>query len=606
MKLSDYVIEFLAARGVTHFFGISGGAAVHLFDSVAKNPRCSYICVQHEQSAATAADGFARTTGKIGAAITTSGPGATNLLTGVCSSYYDSVPTFMITGQVATFRLKGNRRVRQVGFQETDVPSIYKSVTKYAVQVESADQIRYHMEKAYYLALEGRPGPVLIDLPDDLQRAEIDPAQLVGFQPEPIGASTIGGKSFDDIQRLLRTANRPILVLGGGLKTPPIQQSVISEFVDRIGVPTLVTWAAVDVLPADHPLRVGTFGVYGPRPGNFAIQNADFVLAIGTRLSQNVTGGILSAFAREATIAMVDVDPGEMTKFAGRGIDITYALEAKAADFMNSVLESDFATQSSRIRGWTDRIGRWQAMFPLEGSIGESTLQRPCVDAYAFIDRLSKHIPADETIVLDTGGNLTWCANGLKTKTGQRVFSAWNNTPMGYALPAAIGALVGAEKGSVTCVTGDGGLMLSLGELAVLKHHQLNIRVILFNNHGHGIQKQTIETWLGGRYQGVDPDSGLAFPDLPEVCRAMGLPVVAIDCDDSIDRTLAEVYSTQGPVICNVEIHPDQKLYPVLKFGSALEDQLPSLPADLIRAEMLVAPFEPVGAVESAKGGAGV
>lgn len=603
MKLSDYVIDFLAQRGVSHFFGISGGAAVHLFDSVARNPRCDYVCTQHEQSAAMAADGFARVTGGIGAAMTTSGPGATNLLTGVCCSYYDSVPTFMITGQVATFRLKGERQVRQVGFQETDVPSIYQSVTKYVAQVRDARQIRYHMEKAYYMAFEGRPGPVLIDLPDDLQRAEVNPEELEGFVPPPPVKRDLSA-GIAALVELLRVAERPVLVLGGGLKTPPVPSEAILDFVNLLGMPVLLTWAGLDLLPGDHPLRAGTFGVYGPRAGNFTIQNADVVLAVGTRLSQNVTGGMLNAFAREATIVMVDVDPAEMSKFEGRGIDISLRIESPAIEFIE-ILRSQRGSLPAKDRSpWLAKVRHWHTVFPLEGTTGNTPAGR-CVDAYKFVAALSQELPGDETVVIDTGGNLTWASNGLRPKSAQSVFSAWNNTPMGYALPAAIGAALGGA-GKVTCITGDGGLMLNLGELSTVLHHGLPIRIMLFNNHGHGIQKQTLETWLDGRYEGVHPQSGLAFPDFPKVASAMGFDVVTIDDERLMAEQLREVYARPGPVFCNIEIHPDQKLYPVVKYGSPLEDQLPSLDRVVLKDEMIVSPFQADARHDPTRGGAGV
>lgn len=290
MKLSDYIAKFLAGHGVTHAFGMSGGAAVHLFDSIDRQPGMRIISMTHEQGAAMAADGYARATGKIGVAVTTSGPGATNLLTGTCCSYYDSIPTLMLTGQVATHRLKGHRGVRQLGFQETDVVAIFRSVTKYAVQLQDPSLVRYHLEKAYHTAFEGRPGPVLIDIPDNLQRAEIDPESLAGFTPDP-GERPAAGLDAEvaSLLGLIGQAERPVLILGGGLKTPHVGE-ILGRCVDRLGIPVLLTWAGLDLLPADHPLRVGTFGVYGPRAGNFAVQNADLVIAVGTRLSQNLTG----------------------------------------------------------------------------------------------------------------------------------------------------------------------------------------------------------------------------------------------------------------------------------------------------------------------------
>lgn len=589
MKLSDYVIQFLAEKRVTHFFGMSGGAAVHLFDSIAKNPATNYICVQHEQSAATAADGYARTTGKLGVAVTTSGPGATNLITGVCSSYYDSIPTLMLTGQVATHRLKGNLKVRQIGFQETDVISIYQTITKYAYQLQDPHSIRYHLEKAYYLAFEGRPGPVLLDIPDDLQRCEVNPASIRSFSAEPIFVE----KNFScstaikELLEELAQAKRPILVLGAGLKTPPIPQKEIIEFVEKLNIPVLLTWGAIDLLPALHPLRVGPFGVYGPRPGNFAIQNSDYILCIGSRLSQNLTGGILNSFAREATITMVDVDEAEMEKFEGRGIHIARKIVSSAQDFIRNITNNDQCLCMKKHSGWLEKIADWKKLFSLS-TMSPKPEHLPCIDAYEFIEKLTKIVSDNELIFVDTGGNLTWTCNGWKPKKNQKIHSAWNNTPMGYSLPAAIGASFGNRSTPITCIIGDGGLMICLSELSTIVYHKLPIRIFLFNNHGHGIQKQTLETWLEGRYAGVHPESGLAFPNFVAIAKAFNLPTITINKKELVKQQLREIYESPGPIFINVEINPDQKLYPVLKFGASLENQLPSIEASIIQREMII------------------
>ena len=376
MKLSDYVIDFLAARGVTRVFGMSGGAAVHLFDSIAKRTGIEYVCSTHEQCAAMEADGYARASGRLGVALTTSGPGATNLLTGVCCSYYDSVPTLMLTGQVASHRLRGERKVRQIGFQETDVVSIFSSVTKYAVQVLDPLTIRYHLEKAYFLAFEGRPGPVVLDIPDDLQRVEIEPQKLTGFTPP---SSTTDAESNALIQKVLRAlgeAERPLIVLGAGLKTPPVGP-VLGKYLSTWGIPVVTSWAAVDLIDAAHPLRIGTFGVYGPRPGNYAVQNADFILNLGARLSQNLTGGILKTFARNATIASVDVDCHELDKFDGRGIEIAHKVNCSLKHFFEVAAPLTSSWKGRSISEWKSKIQHWQEIFPLDPSPAPKTSSWP-------------------------------------------------------------------------------------------------------------------------------------------------------------------------------------------------------------------------------------
>lgn len=593
MKLTDYVADFLAQRGVTHAFGISGGAAVHLFDSIDRHPRMEIVAMTHEQCAAMAADGYARASDRLGVAVSTSGPGATNLLTGTCCSFYDSVPTLMLTGQVATHRLKGDRKVRQVGFQETDVVSIFSSVTKYAVQIQDPATIRYHLERAYWTAMEGRPGPVLLDLPDNVQRSDIYPEQLPGFTPEPAPDPRPAlTAAIAELLGRIQKARRPVLVLGGGLKTPPVGD-VLLRCVEKLGIPALVSWAGLDLMPAGHPLRVGTFGVYGPRAGNFTVQNADLVVALGSRLSQNLTGGMLNSFARDAIIVMVDADPHEMSKFDGRGVSVHQRIQARATDFLTTLEPALGTYEAPNWSGWLHLIRHWQQVFAADPSPA-ATVEHAYTDAPAFVHVLSEVLPERALLYVDTGGNLTWTCNNLRPKRGQQVFSAWNHTPMGYSLPAAIGALFACPDRTVTCVIGDGGLMISLSELATVVKHRLPLKLLLFNNHSHGIQKQTLETWLGGRYVCVDPASGLAFPaDFSRVAEALGLPTCTIDGTRSMAAALERIYREPGPRFVNVEINPDQKLYPVVKFGSPLEDQLPALDPAVLRGEMIVPPFHP-------------
>ena len=592
MKLSNYVAQFLAERGITHAFGMSGGAAVHMFDSIDRRSDIKIISMTHEQCAAMAADGYARASGKMGVAICTSGPGATNLLTGTCCSYYDSIPTLMLTGQVATHRLKGLLQIRQLGFQETDVVTLFQSVTKYAAQLTEAKDIRFLLEKAFYIAFEGRPGPVLIDIPDDLQRAEIEPEKLIGFHSVELeNKNDELNHQITDLLLKIQKTTRPILILGGGLKTPSIGD-VLIDFVEKLEIPALVSWAGIDLLPASHPLRIGTFGVYGSRAGNMAIQNADLVIALGTRLSQNLTGGILSSFARDAEIVMVDIDEHEMNKFDGRDIKINLKIQANLTHFIEK-----FHIELNRVNlpdwnPWKQKLNHWKNLFPKDLS-PESLTTTPFIDATDFVSALSDHLSEDTILYVDTGGNLTWTCNFFKPKLGQAIFSAWNHTPMGYALPASIGAAMYTSKKNITCIIGDGGMMLCLGELATLAHHQLPIKVFLFNNHCHGIQKQTLETWLGGRKVGVDPISGVAFPkDWIKVAQSFSLKTYKIDTMTLLTDTLAKIYNETGPVFINVEINPEQKLYPVLKFGVALEKQMPLLDKINIDNEMLVAPFK--------------
>lgn len=590
MKLTDYITKFLEEKGIECAFGMSGGAAVHLFDSIYKSESIKMISMTHEQCAAIAADGYARATGKLGVAITTSGPGATNLLTGTCCSFYDSIPTLMLTGQVATHRLKGKRDVRQVGFQETDVVSIFKPITKYAVQITDPNTIRFHLEKAYSIAFSGRPGPVLIDIPDDLQRAEIDIENIMKYSIED---EIHKDENIDDkIESLLseiKKSKRPVLILGGGLKTPKITN--YKNIISKLGIPVLLTWAGNDLLEFDNDLRIGTFGVYGSRIGNFAIQNSDLIIALGTRLSQNLTGGILSSFGREAKIAMVDIDKNEINKFNGYGINIDYGIVCSVSDFLekidNKIINNDqinYITWKNWIQDCKKKLKNDQ--LPGEQGNGDN---KNNLNIYDFINKLSFNIRKNELIYVDTGGNLTWTCNAIKLNYQQQLFSAWNNTPMGYSLPASIGAAYSKNNSNITCIIGDGGLMVCLAELITVSKNLLPIKIFLINNRSHGIQKQTLQTWLGGNFVCVDEPSGLAFPeDYSKIASAFGLNYTLINENSNLEKELNKIYSNDIPQFIDVQIYPDQKLYPVLKFGHPLENQMPFIDEKLLDSMMLV------------------
>ena len=596
MKLTDYLADRLSQYGVTAVFGMSGGAAVHMFDSFSRHPKIHLVPTTHEQAAAMAADGYSRATGGIGVAISTSGPGATNLLTGVCCSFYDSVPTLILTGQVATHRLKGDRGVRQIGFQETDVVGIFAPVTKFAVQLQRASEFPDLLEEAIFNAFEGRPGPVLIDIPDDLQRAELN---IIGSRPISNPRKILHESPMqqtDQINQIIHQmtqAERPLLVLGGGLKTPYACPRVM-DLVDGLGIPILVTWAAIDLIPYEHPLRIGTFGVYGSRAGNFAVQNSDLILALGTRLSQNLTGGVLPSFARGAKIVLVDVDEFELSKFDGRGIEITHPIKMDLHSFVPQLVDLITSKPLKHNSSWRARIEHWKDVFGVEQIRSSDNSTNSDLDATEFVKTLSGFLPSNANVYVDTGGNLTWTCNALKVKVGQNVHSAWNFTPMGYALPAAIGGAIGDPSKSTVVIIGDGGLMLCLGELATLERQHLPLKVFLFNNMGHGIQKQTLETWLDGHYVGVDYPSGLGLiKDWSALARANGLSFTRISDANKVESQLQSVFQNSEPQLIEVVIDPSFRLYPYLRFGMPLEEQSPSLDRDRISEEMLIKPYSP-------------
>ena len=589
MKLSDYVIDFLVREGIRHVFVISGGAILHCVDSAAKNPNIQYICTQHEQGAGAAADAYSRITENLGATLTTSGPGTTNLVTSVCNAYFDSIPAIFISGQVATFRIRPNEKLRQKGFQETDMVSIFESITKYAKLVTSADDIKHELQKAVYLAKSGRPGPVLLDIPDDIQRVEIDPDTLSGFDM-PVSAPTLGlDKEIKKIFSHIESAARPVLILGAGVRIAHAKKEAL-KFARCFNLPVLLTWGAMDLMARDDELNMGGLGVCGPRAGNFAAQNSDLVIAIGTRLSQMITGGKQNLFAPKAKKIMIDIDAEELKKFTPKEFTLDLALECHLTEFFNTC-QNLYQSPSDHFEEWRDQIRAWDKQYPVCPS--EYYDRKDKVDAHVFVKELSHACKEGDIILTDAGGNLSWTMQAFEVKENQRLLSAWNHSPMGYSMPAAIGAALAGKK-DVICIIGDGGLMMCLQELGTIKRYNLPVKIFLFNNHCHGIQKQTLDTWLNSHYVAVDEKTGLYFPDFLKMGEVFGFKTSTIENHSKLQDKIREVLRSPGCVLCNVEIFEEQKIVPMLKFGAGLEDLDPKIAREELAEIMRLADLQKI------------
>jgi acetolactate synthase-1/2/3 large subunit len=589
MKLSDYIAKYLADQGVRHVFAISGGASLHLIHSIDDAPGIDFICPQHEQAGAMAADGYARVTRNLGAAIATSGPGATNMVTGICCAYYDSVPVIYITGQVSIFRSKGDTGVRQVGFQETDIVDVCKPITKYSVQITDPSKIKYELDKACYLARSGRPGPVLLDVPDNIQREEIDPAELESFiPPEEIEVD----KNLDaDINRcveLIKNAKRPVIILGWGVRLAGAGEQAI-KMAKKLGFPVAPTWAVADILPADDPLLTGTFGTHGTRHANFAVQNADLILAIGTRLDTKATGSPANTFARGAKKIVVDIDPNELNKFEKFGLEIDVLLHADAKEVVK-LIDQRIGTNDMRdISEWINKIADWKRKYPI---CPKKHYQEEDVNPYVFVKALSKVAEEGESIFVDTGCTLAWMMQAFDFKKGQRLYHDWNNTAMGWALPASIGAAFALKGKRIICVTGDGSLQMNIQELATVIRHRLPIKIILIDNQGYSMIQQTQDQWLDSKYLASNIEGGLAFPDFAKVAKAYGFKVVTISKNKDLAAGLDEAMRADGPVFCVVKINSEHRVIPQVKFGRPNEDTEPLLDRAEFIKNMIISPLK--------------
>lgn len=576
MKLSDYIADFLQKKGINKVFVVSGGAAIHMIDSVARRKDISYICAQHEQHAGSQADGYARIGNRLGAVIVTSGPGATNLATSIANAYFDSIPIIFLCGQVASFRLKRSRQLRQKGFQETDIVGMFTPITKYVVRLTNPLDIRYELEKAVFLALDGRRGPVVLDIPDDFSRSDIEPAGLKTFIPPGTQKSApekILINQMVELRNLLENSRRPVAILGAGISLSRAKTEVV-KFMEYFQIPCARTYAGADVLPSFHKLNIGTIGIAGGRSGNLALQTSDLIIAVGTRLSPNITGGKQNLFAPRAKKVMVDIDVCELDKFSGKEFLLDLAIESDIKEFFGAAKKLYRSSFPNKFNLWLEKIKTWEIRFPLCPKEYFSPKQ---IHPLLFIKKLSRYCLSGDVIVADTGANLCWTLQAWQTKKNQRIISAWNQTPMGYSLPAAIGASF-TTKEKIICLIGDGGLMMCLQELATVNKYKIPLKIFIFNNRGHSIQKQTIETWLGGRYEAVDESSGLSFPDFAILGKAFRIKTEVIKRHEDLEKKLKKILNEKEPVLVDVRIDPLARITPMLKFGSGLEDLDPKLP----------------------------
>ena len=580
MKLTDYIASFITKR-TQHAFVGNGGSVVHILDSLDKHENFSLIPFVNEQGASIAAEAYYRVTKKPGVAIATSGPGFVNLIQGIACAYYDSIPAIFITGQVVTKDLKKERKSRQVGFQEMEVVESVKGYTKYAVCLMDPKNIRYELERLWWEAENGRPGPVVLDLPDDMARAEINPEELTGFTP-PISSinNVLDISDIERIKQALKVAKRPLIIMGSGIKLSNQEEQAI-KFIQKLDIPFVTTWSTVDMFTDSFKKLVGSFGVSSNRPGNFAVQTCDLIISLGSRLDTHMTGANASKFSTNSFKIMVDIDESEIYKENGLNIDLP--ININLIDFFNGILDEEFIIGD--ITEWDNRIKLWKEKFPI--CQPEYFDAKGYVDPYVFMDSLSKLTKKDSVIIPDAGGNLTWTMQGYEPKVKQTIFSAFNHSPMGYAFPASIGVKLARPDCEVVCITGDGGLNMNLQELGTLALQKLPIKIFILNNEEYGIIKQTQATWLDSNYVCSDVASGVACPDFLRIAEAYDIKTENIDSHENLSEIMKFVLSYEdGPIICNVKIKPNQEILPKLSSGRPLEDMYPHLSEDEMKLNM--------------------
>jgi acetolactate synthase I/II/III large subunit len=559
MRLADYVMDFVARQGVNHIFLLSGGGAMHLNDALARSPGLTFICNHHEQASAIAAENYSKATNNLGVALVTTGPGGTNAITGVAGAWLDSVPMLVLSGQVKRadrmYRSDGTPLgVRQRGSQEVDIVSVVKPITKYALTVLDPQSIRYHLEKAVHLARTGRPGPVWIDIPVDVQAAPVDPESMVGFDATELSTETradLSSKVREVMERLSRS-KRPFIFAGNGVRVSGCADA-FEKLVRRLNVPVGLTWLAMDLLDDDDPLFVGRPGTVASRGANFALQNADFVLVIGARLDPPLMGWDAHLFAREAYKVAVDIDRAELQKLQGI-IDAPVRADARA--FIETMLQQAQA-QSPTDRGpWLHRCREWKARYPV-------VLPEHRVPGKVSVYHLSEVIgqeagPDDRVVSGSSGSAIEVFLLAYRARRGRRVFHTAGLGAMGYGIPASIGVCLGSGGKKTVCVDGDGGFQLNIQELATIAHLKLPIKFFVLNNSGYASIRASQTNFFGGPNIGCDSNTGVAVPDYEKIARAYGLETAVIEDQSDLHSAVHRVLHTPGPVVCDVHVIADE------------------------------------------------
>ncbi|MAB60851.1 MAG: hypothetical protein CMO46_10010 [Verrucomicrobiales bacterium] len=538
MNICDYIIETLYLNGIDTYFVITGGAIVPFINSLAKNPKVKYYCFQHEQSAAMAAEGYYRSCGKVAGVCVTSGPGVQNILNGVSGCWYDSVPAFFISGQVNTAEDLSNFRSkpRQTGFQEMPVADMFKDVTKASIHIPHVLKVEDTLTRLIQIMKTPRYGPVLMDLPVNIQMSSLE-----GLHPSTILSTKVGQKHIYDISEYVQKSKRPLVIFGHGVKLAGAVEEAL-KFVEENNIPFLVSWGAFDICETNHPLRIGSPGVYGDRYANYAIQNTDLLISVGSRLDSRQIGGNASLFSKHSKKIMVDIDDHEITKMGEKNIKIDFRINENAKDFLQNVITGEVTDKTE----WLVRLKQWKQKYGVEKSReGDSVV-------YDYLTSLFDSLPDECIVIPDQGGNLVWTMQSAKLKKGQKLFTNFGNSSMGFALPAAIGAAIGSGK-IIYCIDGDGGFQMNIQELLTVKKYNLPIGVIILNNSGYGIIKQFQDSYFDSKYIATSKDD--VFGDKVDFVK------------------IAEAYGVKN--LRDIPIPETQKIYPKLEFGNSLENMTP-------------------------------
>lgn len=574
MKVSDYVMKFIADLGIDKVFFVSGGGAMHLNNSLGENRHLQGVCMLHEQGAGIAAEAYARVRDGYGACLVTSGPGATNALTALAGAFIDSIPVIFISGQAKRADLRANSGVRQFGIQEVDIISMVSSYAKYAVQVIEPKDIRKELEKAAAIAVEGRPGPVWLDIPLDIQASRVDPEYLLGYEEKYIPKQPYEEVVSEAI-RQFNKAKRPVIMLGHGIR---LSHSIdlARELYNLLGIPVLTSWNGVDLIEDDHPLFFGRPGSVGHRSANFIQQKADYILTLGTRLCLLNTGYNFDGFLSNAYHVMVDIDAAELNK---KSVHPQLKIQCDVGEFIRKLLLRKDELKIGHHIEWLETCRKIESKYPK--IISEQRPRDGYISNYDLIAEISSQLQNDDIYQFTSSG--TTVDIGMKmycVKWGQRAFLNKGMAAMGYDIPASIGSCLGSNRRRVICVTGDGSAAMNLQELEVIKRLNLPIKLFISDNSGYSMIYTSQYNNFNHNLTGCTKESGLTLPDFKKVAAAFGIKVMCIENIDELQKTVKEALDYDGPVVCVVKTDITQKILPRQANYMKQDGQMASYPIE--------------------------
>ena len=595
MRVADYVAKFIYDYGIKHVFMLSGGGIMHLTDGLACNKNLKVICLHHEQAVSMAIEAYSRATSNFGVGYFTTGPGATNALTGLAGAWLDSVPCLFISGQVKRKETVYKAKIpglRQFGVQEINILPIVEPMTKYSAFVDNPEDIKYHLEKAIYLSKKGRPGPVWLDIPLDVQGALIKSGSLKGFKPQK-RIRRIPDAQVKKVVQYIKSASRPVILAGQGIRISGAIDRLL-KFASKYKIPIITSFLGVDIIDSNYPQYVGRIGIKGDRAGNLAMQNADLLIVVGSSLPVAEIGYEYCQFAREAKIVVVDIDISSHKK---NTVKINLLIQGDAKKFIEKITQLLSKEKASFDNKWLKKCIYWRKKYPV--CLPEYEMLKGKINIYYFIDKLSQKLSTKDVVIADAGSVFYAVSQGIKIKQGMRYITSGGFAAMGYSLPASIGVSVALNNRRVMCITGDGSFQLNIQELQSVVHYKLPLKIFVLNNEGYLSIRFTQRRYFK-HFIGESSISGVSFPSTKKIAKAYGIKFIRVSNNNKLAKALDEALGYKGPVICEIMTPKDQLIIPTVAsqkkedgtmVSKPLEDMFPFLDRDEFRRNMIIKPW---------------